>query len=310
MAALSWPILERIPLFGDAAISPHGLGIAAGFLLGGWMMSRRAQRWGIGAGPDEDVGDAVSRLLTWVAIGGIVGARLFYVLNHLPQYAGDPLSVLAVWHGGLTLLGGIVGGSIAGMLLVRRSGWRGGLLADAAAPGLAAGIAVGRFGDLAIGDHIGAPAPNLPFAWRCTGNLWERATNTFGYVPPQPYPAGASPVQGCFDVPVIQTALLDVVAASVALVVVSLVERRMRRRPVGTLAATFVAVYGIGRLGFDFFRADVRYAGLTASQWTAMAAVALAVAWLARARTRPADMPGQPDPATPPSSSEEDQHVG
>lgn len=33
-AALSWPILERIPLFGDAAISPHGIGVAAGFLLG------------------------------------------------------------------------------------------------------------------------------------------------------------------------------------------------------------------------------------------------------------------------------------
>jgi phosphatidylglycerol:prolipoprotein diacylglycerol transferase len=306
LAALAWPILERIPLFGDAALSPHGLGIAAGFLLGGWMMTRRAREWGIGEGVEEDIGEAVSRLLTWIAIGGIVGARLFYVLNHLPEYADHPMGVLAVWHGGLTLLGGIVGGTIAGVILVRRTGWRGGLLADAAAPGLAAGIAVGRFGDLAIGDHIGAPAPDLPFAWRCTGNLWERATNSFGYVAPQPYPATGAPVQGCFDVPVIQTALLDVFSASVALVALIVVERRSRRRAVGTLAATFVVAYGIGRLVFDVFREDVRYGGLTASQWTAMVAVALAVGWLLRSRRH-----GREEDTTPTiSEHEEEHHVG
>lgn len=309
LAALSWPILERIPLFGDAAISPHGLGVAVGFVLGGWIMTRRARRSGIGVEVD-DVADAIARLLTWVGIGAIIGARGFYVLNHLDAYAEDPLSVLMVWQGGLTLLGGITGGALAGLLLVRREGWRAGLLLDAAAPGLAAGIAVGRFGDLAIGEHLGAPAPDLPIAWRCTGNLWERASNSFGHVPPQPYPGGAMPVQGCFDVPVIHTALFDVLAATATLLAVLAVERWVRQRRAGTLAATFVVVYGTGRLVFDVFREDARYGGLTASQWTALAAVTVAVAWLASSRRRP--RPPSPDDTDADASSvatEEHDHV-
>lgn len=288
LAALSWPILERIPLVGDAAISPHGIGVAAGFLLGGWVMTRRARRHGVGAEVD-DVGDAIAQLLTWVGVGAILGARGFYVLNHLDAFADDPLSALAIWQGGLTLLGGITGGAFAGLLFVRREGWRAGLLLDAAAPGLAAGIAVGRFGDLAIGDHIGAPAPDFPLAWRCTGNLWEPTSNSLGHVPPQPYPDTIVPVQGCFDVPVIQTALFDVLAATATLLVIVAVERWVRHRPVGTLAATFVATYGTGRLVFDLFREDLRHAGLTASQWTALAAAVLAIAWLTWARRQASD---------------------
>lgn len=121
--------------------------------------------------------------------------------------------------------------------------------------GLAAGIAVGRLGDLAIGDHLGAAVPGSWLAWQCTGNFWVEATNTFGSVAPLPDPPGAEPVAGCFDVPVIQT-------------------------------ATFVIVYGSGRLTLDFLRGDDRYAGLTASQWTAFAAVSIAVAWVIRRHAR------------------------
>lgn len=308
LAVVAWPILERIPLFGDAAISPHGIGVAAGFLLGGWIMTRRARRSGIG-GEVDDVGEAVAQLLTWVGIGAVLGARGFYVLNHLDVYADDPVSALAIWQGGLTLLGGITGGVVAGLLLVRREGWRAGLVVDAAAPGLAAGIAVGRFGDLAIGDHIGIPAPDVWLAWRCTGNLWERTSNSFGYVAPQPYPDTFAPVQGCFDVPVIQTALFDVLAATATLLAILAVARWARRPPVGTLAATFVAVYGSGRLVFDLLREDARYAGLTASQWTAAAAVVVAVAWLLQARRRPDLEPPTDTPEDPGSTADRHEHV-
>jgi phosphatidylglycerol:prolipoprotein diacylglycerol transferase len=279
IAALAWPILERIPLGGDVAVSPHGVGIALGVLLGARMWIRRAERWGM-KDTVEDVSGAVGDVLLWVVVGGILGARLFYVLNQLDRYVDDPLSAFAVWEGGLTLLGGIVGGTLAGVVIVRRRGWDARLLLDAAAPGLAAGIAVGRFGDLAIGDHLGAPAPGSPFAWQCTGNLWERTTNSFGYVAPQPYPSGAEPVAGCFDVPVLQTAMFDVAAATATMIVLLLLERRLRTHATGTLAATFVVSYGAGRLLFDNFRGDLRYAGLTASQWLALTAILAAGTWL------------------------------
>jgi phosphatidylglycerol:prolipoprotein diacylglycerol transferase len=284
LAVLSWPILERIPLAGDVAVSPHGIGIALGFLFGAWVMRRRVQGYGVGK-PVDDLDAEVQSLLAWVLLAAIVGARGFYVLNHLDVYLRHPASILAIWHGGLTLLGGIAAAVAVGVWYVRRRGWDARRLLDAAAPGLAAGIAIGRFGDLAIGDHIGAPAPGFALAWRCTGNYWQEATNSFGYVAPRPYPADFTPVQGCFDVPVVQTALFDVFAATVTLLLVLAVQRWWRSRPWGALAATFVVGYGTGRLLFDFFREDDRYLWLTASQWVSLSAVVAALSWLAlRAR--------------------------
>lgn len=112
-------------------------------------MIRQARRSGIGA-EVADIGEAVTRLLTSdgatgskVGIGAVLGARAFSVLNHLDTYFQDPLFALMILHGGLTLLDGITGGAIAGLLLVRREGWRAGLLLDTAAPGLAGPALIG-----------------------------------------------------------------------------------------------------------------------------------------------------------------------
>lgn len=277
---LVWPIIQRIPLFGDAAISPHGIFTALGVAVGVWMLQSRAQRWGIGTDV-EDVGEAVWSLLTPALFAAIVGARFFYVLNHLEEFSGDPLAALAVWNGGLTLLGGVTAGVVTAVVIIRRRGYDARGLLDMAAPGLAAGIAIGRVGDLLIGDHIGAPAPDVPLAWRCAGDYWDRAENAFAYVAPQAYPTAGTPTQGCFTTPVIQTALLDALAAAATLLVVLAVARRVTRRPgTGVEAATFVLVYGLGRFGFDVLRQDERYAGLTASQWTALVAVLTVSTWL------------------------------
>jgi prolipoprotein diacylglyceryltransferase len=132
-----------------------------------------------------------------------------------------------------------------------------------------------------IGDHIGAPAPDSPFARRCTGNWWDRADNAFEFLAPLPYPASGAPTQGCFTTPVVQTALLDALAATATLLVVVAVARWITRRPgTGMEAATFVLVYGLGRFGFDVLREDERFAGLTASQWTALVAVLAVTTWL------------------------------
>jgi phosphatidylglycerol:prolipoprotein diacylglycerol transferase len=295
----AWPIIQRIPLFGDAAVSPHGIFTALGIVVGVWMLQVRAQRWGIGA-PVEDVGEAIWSLLTPALLAAIVGARGFYVLNHLEEFSGDPLAALAVWNGGLTLLGGVTAGVATAAVVIRRRGYDTRRLLDMTAPGLAAGIAIGRLGDLLIGDHIGAPAPDVPLAWRCTGDYWDRAENAIAYIAPQAYPAAGTPTQGCFTTPVIQTALLDALAAAATLLVVLAVARRVTRRPgTGVEAATFVLVYGLGRLGFDVLRQDERYAGLTASQWTALVAVLAVSTWLLSRRPwRRARAPDQPTTPT------------
>lgn len=285
--ALSWPIISRIPLGGDLAVSPHGIGIALGFVLGAWMMIQRARRRGLGHHYVPDISEAVQQLLGRIAVGAVLGARFFYVLTHLDQYASDPLSALAIWEGGLTFLGGVAGGVIVAMPWARRQGWRPVQLLDSAMPGLAAGLVVGRLGDLVIGDHIGAPT-DFVLGWRCTGDYNPSGgANAFGYTPPRSYEAavqqlGDQPTIGCFDTAVHQTALYDFGAALVVLVLLLLLERRARFD--GFFVVATVYAYGVVRFVGDFARQDRRFLELTGSQWALLGAVVAVTIWLVRTR--------------------------
>src|SRR3546814_5396922 len=75
-------------------------------------------------------------MLYRAAIGALVGARLAYALNHWADHADRPLEVLAVWEGGISLFGGIFGGVLAAVPVMRRKQLPFWTLMDAAAPGL------------------------------------------------------------------------------------------------------------------------------------------------------------------------------
>lgn len=288
LAAISWPILSRIPLGGDIAVSPHGIGIAVGFAVGAMMMIRRARLRGLGHTYVEDISDEVQQLLGRAAIGAILGARLGYVLTHLDVYGRDPLAILRVWEGGLTFLGGVVGAIAISLPWGVRRGWRAWQALDSAMPGIAAGLIIGRLGDLMIGDHVGAPT-SFALGWRCTGDHWTAATNTLGFNAPRPYPldmpvpVGADlPTVGCFDTVVHQTALYDFGAAVFVLVLLLWLERRPRFD--GFFVAAWIYGYGAVRFVGDFARQDRRFLGLTGSQYALLAAATLVTAWLVRSR--------------------------
>ena len=282
VATISWPIVSRIPLGGDLAVSPHGIGVALGFLLGAWMLVRRAEKRGLGHSYVPDIPDGIQQLLGRIAIGAILGARLFFVLTHLDEFASDPLSALAIWEGGLTFLGGVAGGIIVAMPWALRQGWRPVQLLDSAMPGLAAGLVVGRVGDLMIGDHIGAPT-DFVLGWRCTGNYNPPGgANTLGWTSPAPYPAGEMPTIGCFDTAVHQTALYDFGAALFVLLLLLWFERRPRFD--GFFVVAWVYGYGLVRFIGDFARQDRRLLGLTGSQYALLAAAVAVTIWMVRTR--------------------------
>src|SRR5918992_1577029 len=72
---LAWEIISRIEI-GPVSISPHGLGIALGYLAGAQLMVRRSRKRG---GPDEA---DIWNTLFWALIGAIFGARIGYVIGH------------------------------------------------------------------------------------------------------------------------------------------------------------------------------------------------------------------------------------
>jgi phosphatidylglycerol:prolipoprotein diacylglycerol transferase len=281
LASVGWPVLDRFH-FGDAfAISPHGIGIAVGFLVGAAIFQRRAPRWGIR--PEH-----AAQVVFWALIGAIVGARFFYVLAHLEEYA-SPLEWLEIWRGGISLLGGIAGATIANAIRIRMHGYHFFQVADPLVPGLALGIAVGRIGDLIIGDHLGKPTSWL-LAWTyeggtiappfscvqetCTASLNGGFTATITK-------AGATltgPGTDLAGVGVHQTALYDMLLAIPLAAFLFWFQRRARREGVVTL--TFAMLYGGMRLMEDSLRIDKRFGPLTGSQWTSLAVVVISVAIL------------------------------
>jgi phosphatidylglycerol:prolipoprotein diacylglycerol transferase len=146
---------------GPLRVSPHGIATALGFFAGARLLLPTTRRLGV-------ADDVVFQMLYRGAVGALIGARLAYVVNHWSEYADAPLSVFAVWEGGISLFGGLVGGVLAAVPVMRArrlSFWS---LMDAAAPGLALGIAIGRVGDLVVGDHLGRPT-DIAVGFRCTG---------------------------------------------------------------------------------------------------------------------------------------------
>ncbi len=259
IALLQFDPIEYLVL-GPLRVSPHGIGTAVGFLAGARLLLPETRERGI----DDEL---VHRMLYRAIIGALIGARLAYAVNHWSDYADDLLSVLAVWKGGISLFGGIAGGVLAAVPVMRSERLRFWSLMDAAAPGLALGILIGRIGDLVVGDHLGKPTEFF-LGFRCTG------ANS------------ASPCVAPIGSGVHLPALYDLGNAS-ALLGALLILRR-RKRWDGFLIIFAAAWYGAGRFVEDFYRIDDTVAlGLSGSQLTALTLVTAATAWLVFARRTP-----------------------
>lgn len=170
------PTFARI---GPLQLGWHGVFTALAVVVAVWLGVGQAERRGV---PSERLGG----LLAWSLGGGLIGARLFHVLDRLPTYLANPLAAVAIWQGGIAVYGAFLGGIAGGLLAARRAGLPAWLLLDAAAPAMLVGQAIGRLGCLANGDAWGAP----------TGAAWGVAyTNPEALlpadllgVPTHPYP--------------------------------------------------------------------------------------------------------------------------
>jgi phosphatidylglycerol:prolipoprotein diacylglycerol transferase len=300
LAEVGWPVIDRFR-FGDTfAVSPHGVFIAIGFLMGAWILTKLLVQRGVSE-------EAANSIVFWSLVGSIVGARVGYVIAHYSEF-GSPLEWFQVWKGGISLLGGIAGATIANAVSIKRRSYRLRFfqVADAVAPGLAFGIAIGRIGDLIIADHLGKPTSWL-LAWAYRGGTVAPPFSCVDEVCQAQLQGGHLQIlerggsrlldeagnviaQGSG---VHQAALYDMLLAWVLFGVLWFFSSRDRRE--GTTTLLFTTWYGCARLLEDSFRIDKRFGPLTGSQWTALTVVIVSVAiltwWAARkppGRTTPA----------------------
>ena len=142
------PVLFRI---GSFEITSFGAMVALGALAGLWVFRRELGRAGL---PDAALDAAVFGL-----VGGLLGAKLLYVFEHLDE--GSFWS-LFLDRGGMSWFGGFVGGLLAGFVTIRVKRWPVVAVLAAATPALAIGQMLGRIGCFLVGDDYGAPT-SLPW---------------------------------------------------------------------------------------------------------------------------------------------------
>ena len=204
-------------------VHPFGLCVAIGIVAGYIVAVWRALRAGLPA-------RYLPGMLIVVVLGGLVAARLEYVAFHSETLRGGLQDVLSLWRGGLTLVGGVVGGAILLALYCWARGERFWAWADAVAPAASLGLAIGMLG--------------LPY----TGEGWGEPTRGpfFMTVPQAELPAeliNATRFQPIFAYEAILFAALTVLLLALS------ARQRRRGQPVaGSLGLTFLAlamvVYG------------------------------------------------------------------
>ncbi len=151
------PKLFRIPFF-NAPLQSYGLMIVIGLVMAIWLI-RRLNRH---ITPDPNL---VTSGALYALIAGVVGARLFYVIQHFDRFRDNLLSVFAIWQGGLVLLGGFILAITVIIIFLRYHKLNIPQHLDILAIAFMLALAFGRIGCFLSGCCFGKPA-NLPWAVR------------------------------------------------------------------------------------------------------------------------------------------------
>lgn len=193
---------------------------------------------------------------------GIVGARIYYVAMSWQSFAGDPLSVLYIWEGGIAIYGAVIGGAVGAWIYARIKKLSFARIADMIAPGLLLAQAIGRWGNYFNMEAYGPAVQNaglqffplavlVPsgdgYAWHAATFFYESVWNLCGFG--------------------------------------LLWKLRAAQRRNGAVFAWYLLIYGSGRFVIEQLRQDSLYLGpLRVSQYLSVILCAAAGMWLLRGR--------------------------
>jgi len=265
---------DWFPLLGGQPITSFGVFMLLAFLTAGYVL--RAELSRVGEDPDK-----AWDFVFMAVIGGIVGARGYYVLLNFPRLVSDPVGVLFS-RGGLVWYGGFLLATVLVIWEIRRQKMSVAPTADLMAPALALSYAVGRIGCFLVGDDWGRPTDSplgMRFPRGTPATTVQNIEQMFGItVDP------ALVEQYGQVVPVHPTQLYEVGLSTLIFFVLWRIRDHDHRK--GWLFMLWLALAGGERFLVEFLRAkDDRFFGvLTLAQLISLAIVAVGVAGILRTR--------------------------
>lgn len=242
---------------GDKPIYWYGIIIAVGFVLGFLYITKKAKRCGIR--PDD-----ASDLLFIALPVAIVCARLYYVIFQWKEYAGNPAEIIAVWHGGLAIYGGVIGGALTVIVFCKVKKLRIADMLDTACLGLMLGQSIGRWGNFVNAEAFGSE----------TAAPWRMCIDT--------------PLSAAAEIGVHPTFFYESAWNLIGFVLIHFFTKK--RTYHGQVVLCYLAWYGLGRFFIEGLRMDSLYlfgTGLRVSQVLAGVTCLAAAAVLAVNRVHP-----------------------
>lgn len=202
-------------------------------------------------------------------LSGLLGGRLYYVLFNLDYYLSNPSEILATWHGGMAIHGGIIGGIIGTFIYAKIKKLNPWTLGDFAAAPLILGQALGRFGNFMNGEVHGVPTftPwSVIFSIKPQFYQWYseylkmpllekinyRELVPWGLVFPASSPAGSE----FPNIPVHPAMLYELVLNFIGFLFIWFILRKRPNKAPGYLWWSYIIIYSFIRIFVSFFRAE------------------------------------------------------
>ena len=250
MAALPFPNIDPV-LFSIGPLSVHwyGIGYVIGILFAWWYgkkLVNTARLWPNNNAPMDPL--ALDDFVLWAALGVVIGGRLGYVLFYnFGFYISNPLEIPAVWDGGMSFHGGILGTTVAMILFARKRGIPVWSMFDTIAAGVPIGLGVVR-----IANFINS-------------ELWGRVSDvSWAVYFPNGGPLPRHPSQ------LYEAALEGFVLFCVLAL---MIWKGNKLKAPGFIAGAFVAGYGLSRILVEFFREPDAQLGYLVGGWMTMGMV-------------------------------------
>src|SRR5207247_2189997 len=239
---------------GPVSIRWYGILMATAIAVGFWLAHREARAETLPA-------DDILRVAQWAVVAGLIGARLYEVIFNWGYYGQHPGKIIAVWEGGLAIHGGLIAGPLVGVFLARRRRLPILRCLDIAAPSVALGQAIGRWGNFFNEEAFGQP----------TDLLWKL------YISPPHRPLGFGQYE-YFHPTFLYESLWDLMVFGL---LVGVLRARLAGRP-GAPSVSYVGPNSVGRFAIEALRLDSFWLGAyRVPQLASMLGIIVAVAGMA-----------------------------